>query len=258
MYRQTRKQKPFRGHTLKKDTKILRKKINNTVFKKLAIAFAIVIVASSLYLKYLAPNTLEAKQRIQLESTQTQLLETVQKLEQQQSKTEEQQRLLDETNKKLQETEQQLRAKRNVQIALAERQPIYAAYTGSNAELYAAAGIPESDWAGVEKIYGQESGVCHLKWQGQFGSCPTHYVEKYPGAESDTSIGYGICQSTPAIKMASEGEDWRTNPVTQMKWCYKYTLNYGSVQAAINFKYCLGSCYSPRTNSTVWKSTPWF
>lgn len=108
-------------------------------------------------------------------------------------------------------------------------EPVYADYTGTNRELYALAGIPESDWAGVERIYGQESGVCHLKWQGQYGACPTTYVLPYPGAETDNSKGYGICQSTPAIKMASEGEDWRTNPVTQMRWCYKYTLSYGSV-----------------------------
>lgn len=137
-------------------------------------------------------------------------------------------------------------------------QPVIHTYTGTNQELYALAGIPESDWAGVERIYSQESGVCHLKWQGQYGACPTTYVEPYPGAETDSSKGYGICQSTPAIKMASEGEDWRTNPATQMRWCYKYTLAYGSVQEAINFKYCLGSCYSTRTRTTVWKNTPWF
>ncbi len=137
-------------------------------------------------------------------------------------------------------------------------EPVYAGYAGSNRELYALAGIPEADWAGVERIYGQESGVCHLKWQGQYGACPTTYVLPYPGAETDSSKGYGICQSTPAIKMASEGEDWRTNPVTQMRWCYKYTLSYGSVQEAINFKYCLATCWSSRTKTTVYKHTPWF
>lgn len=40
---------------------------------------------------------------------------------------------------------------------------------------------------------------------------------------------YGIPQSLPGSKMASEGEDWRTNPVTQLRWMQKYVLEkYGS------------------------------
>lgn len=130
--------------------------------------------------------------------------------------------------------------------------------SGNHADLMVQAGVPESDRAGVIKIYSQESEICHLRWEGQYGACPTEYVEPYPGAEADKGKGYGICQATPANKMASEGDDWRTNPATQMRWCYKYTLSYGSVQEAINFKYCLGSCYSTRTKSVVFKHTTWF
>lgn len=36
------------------------------------------------------------------------------------------------------------------------------------------------------------------------------------------SGAYGIPQSLPANKMASEGKDWKTNPATQIKWGTKY------------------------------------
>lgn len=44
---------------------------------------------------------------------------------------------------------------------------------------------------------------------------------------------YGIPQSKPGNKMASEGADWRTNPVTQLRWMQKYVMNrYGSWEVA--------------------------
>jgi hypothetical protein len=40
---------------------------------------------------------------------------------------------------------------------------------------------------------------------------------------AENSIGaYGIPQSYPGSKMASEGDDWRTNPVTQILWGLGY------------------------------------
>ena len=44
---------------------------------------------------------------------------------------------------------------------------------------------------------------------------------------------YGLCQSLPAIKLASAGSDWQTNPVTQLKWCNDYAVaRYGGWQQA--------------------------
>lgn len=43
-----------------------------------------------------------------------------------------------------------------------------------------------------------------------------------PRAENVSSGAYGIPQSLPGSKMASEGDDWRTNPETQIKWGLKY------------------------------------
>jgi len=125
-------------------------------------------------------------------------------------------------------------------------------------ELMIAAGITPAEYGAVDYIIGQESGWCATKWQGQWGQCPSFYEEKFSGAESSSSLGYGLCQSTPANKMQLFGADWRTNPVTQIKWCYDYMLKYGSATAAADFKQCIGECYSPRTRTTVFKKTTWF
>lgn len=41
-------------------------------------------------------------------------------------------------------------------------------------------------------------------------------------AENPSSGAYGIPQSLPGSKMATEGADWRTNPETQIRWGLKY------------------------------------
>lgn len=97
------------------------------------------------------------------------------------------------------------------------------------ADVMQAAGISPADYGYVDYIISHESGWCALKWQGQVGYCPSTYAEKYPGSETATTVGYGLCQSTPAIKMATAGADWRTNAVTQLLWCNGYALGrYGS------------------------------
>ena len=51
-------------------------------------------------------------------------------------------------------------------------------------------------------------------------------------ADNPTSSAYGIPQALPGSKMASAGADWRTNPVTQIKWGLGYiaarTSRYGT------------------------------
>lgn len=55
-------------------------------------------------------------------------------------------------------------------------------------------------------------------------------------AENPSSGAYGIPQSLPGNKMATEGADWRTNPETQIRWGLKYIKGrYGSPIAALNF-----------------------
>lgn len=104
------------------------------------------------------------------------------------------------------------------------------------AAVMSAAGVAKSDHGFANYIISHENALwCPTRWQGQ-SHCPDSYAEKFPGSES-AGVGYGLCQSTPANKMSSAGNDWRTNPVTQMKWCHGYALErYGSWAAAYNFK----------------------
>lgn len=54
-------------------------------------------------------------------------------------------------------------------------------------------------------------------------------------AENPSSGAYGIPQSLPASKMASVGADYRTNPVTQIKWGLQYIRDaYGTPCAALS------------------------
>jgi flagellar biosynthesis GTPase FlhF len=48
-------------------------------------------------------------------------------------------------------------------------------------------------------------------------------------ADNPTSSAYGIPQALPGKRMAEYGSDWRTNPVTQIKWGLDYIEDaYGS------------------------------
>ncbi len=70
-------------------------------------------------------------------------------------------------------------------------------------------------------------------WSGAQFECLNKLWTKESGwtttADNPTSSAYGIPQSLPGSKMASEGSDWRTNPATQIKWGLKYIAGrYGS------------------------------
>lgn len=55
-------------------------------------------------------------------------------------------------------------------------------------------------------------------------------------ATNRSSGAYGIPQSLPGSKMASMGADWKTNPITQIKWMNWYVNNrYGGWQGAKNW-----------------------
>ncbi|MET8622623.1 transglycosylase SLT domain-containing protein [Kitasatospora sp. NPDC004669] len=57
-----------------------------------------------------------------------------------------------------------------------------------------------------------------------------------PQAVNASSGAYGLVQALPGSKMASAGSDWRTNPVTQIKWGLDYmNSRYGSPCAAWSF-----------------------
>lgn len=87
----------------------------------------------------------------------------------------------------------------------------------------ALAGIAPSDYQYADYIISNESGWCPTKAQGQYGGCPPY------SGDVPSYGGYGLCQSTPGSKMAADGSDWATNPITQLKWCSGYANSrYGS------------------------------
>jgi uncharacterized protein YabE (DUF348 family) len=80
----------------------------------------------------------------------------------------------------------------------------------------ALAGIDPSNYNYVDYIVSHES-----NWNPQ---------------AQNSSGAYGLCQALPGSKMASYGSDWRTNPVTQLKWCNYYaTSRYGSWANAYHY-----------------------
>lgn len=55
-------------------------------------------------------------------------------------------------------------------------------------------------------------------------------------ARNASSGAYGLCQALPASKMATAGEDYMTNPITQLKWCSSYAKErYNGWYHAYNF-----------------------
>lgn len=77
--------------------------------------------------------------------------------------------------------------------------------------------VPAGQWAAFSNIVNHES-----SWNFQ--------------ATNPSSGSYGLGQALPAGKMASAGSDWRTNPVTQIKWTLNYmNERYGSPNAAWAF-----------------------
>ena len=59
----------------------------------------------------------------------------------------------------------------------------------------------------------------------------------YPSSGDPTTASYGIPQAHPGIKMAAYGSNWRTSPLTQVKWGLWYVTNrYGSACGAYAFK----------------------
>lgn len=83
----------------------------------------------------------------------------------------------------------------------------------------------ERGWTGTQFEALKELWSCESSWTTTVGN-------------TEGSGAYGIPQSLPASKMASEGADYMTNPETQIRWGLGYIANrYGNPQAALNFHY---------------------
>lgn len=89
-------------------------------------------------------------------------------------------------------------------------------HSGTKYDWMRAAGIAEKDFAHVDYIVTRES-----NWN--------------PQAQNPTSSAFGLPQSLPGSKMASAGSDWKTNPVTQLKWMKSYVEDrYGNFANAVS------------------------
>jgi membrane protein involved in colicin uptake len=104
-----------------------------------------------------------------------------------------------------------LEAKKQALLANAQKDPRAAARA-----LLGDYGFSDSQWGCLDNLFEGESG-----WR---------YT-----ATNSSSGAYGIPQSLPGSKMGTVADDWRTNPVTQIKWGLKYIRSsYGTPCGAWN------------------------
>lgn len=97
-----------------------------------------------------------------------------------------------------------------------------------------AAGAPS---AGTAKAYALDL-LIEMKYGDDQYSCLVKLWERESNwrhtARNRSSGAYGIPQSLPATKMATEGPDYLTNPETQIRWGVKYIKGrYGSPCGAL-------------------------
>lgn len=211
MYKLIRHKKPYIRRTMKQ-----KHKTNPVMLKKLAIAFAITIIAVFCYIK-IQPHTNEAKQQIQLEHKSQQLKSTRDQLETQKVKDADTQKKLDETNKQLQETQKQLEAKRATatayaaELSAAPAQAVVHPYQGGgNKEAWmTAAGIPQSDWWAVDWLVSRESGWNPCAYNPGRSDCTSDFTP---------STACGLVQTLPCGKA---GTNWR-DPVAALIWQKNY------------------------------------
>lgn len=104
-----------------------------------------------------------------------------------------------------------LEAKKQALLANAQKDP-----RGAAQALLPEFGFDQGQWGCLDKLWMGESG-----WR---------YTATNP-----SSGAYGIPQSLPASKMGTIASDWRTNPVTQIRWGLKYIKSvYGTPCGAWN------------------------
>lgn len=100
--------------------------------------------------------------------------------------------------------------------------------------------VPES----CESYSGNRAIGCTLLLEAGFGidqmSCLDNLWTRESGwnhlAQNPSSGAYGIPQALPGSKMASHGDDWQTNPATQIRWGLSYISGrYGTPCGAWQF-----------------------
>ena len=155
-------------------------------------------------------NAIQSFERKEAELTK--IRTEYQQLQEEKNLLEKQKVELEETKKQL---EKKLEAKAQVRVASARYVP-----NGDCLKWMSEAGI--TDTANAYKLIGRESGC---RWN----------------ATNKSSGAYGIPQALPGYKMQSAGADWKTNPVTQLRWMQNYCFaRYGSWANALAHSYAKG------------------
>lgn len=163
--------------------------------------------------------------RVELDNSSS----TVEELQTKTEQTNDELKNLEEQNKSLQQEKQNLEQKNK---ELEEK---------LQAKLEAQKKAKEQSTLASQKV--QINGTCR-DWMAKAGI--TDFENAYyifqresncnPTAINKSSGAYGVCQSLPANKMQTAGADWKTNPITQMKWCQNYAQSrYGSWSNAVAF-----------------------
>lgn len=84
----------------------------------------------------------------------------------------------------------------------------------------------------IYSTYGRTEGECMatiIDWENVVWD-PTI---DYGFGHGNVYEAYGLPQANPGTKMASAGSDYATNPITQLKWMYNYSVQrYGSLCGA--------------------------
>lgn len=98
-----------------------------------------------------------------------------------------------------------------------EEPPKVATTSVAAAKRYALDRLGSTQYSCIDKIFTRES-----NWR--------------TFARNSSSGAYGIPQALPGSKMAVIADDWRTNPITQVRWGIRYVNGrYGSACAAWRF-----------------------
>ncbi|MFJ4739024.1 transglycosylase SLT domain-containing protein [Streptomyces sp. NPDC088775] len=108
-------------------------------------------------------------------------------------------------------------AKRASRSVPARRAAPHLAATVTGAKTHARSRLGAAQYQCLDSLIRRESGWNHR-------------------AANPSSGAYGLMQALPGSKMASAGSDWRTNPLTQIKWGLSYIKSrYGTPCGAWNF-----------------------
>lgn len=172
----------------------------------------------------------------QLNTKQDKLLQDLKKAQEDKNTSQEELKKLQEQGQKFLEEKKQLEAQLQAKAEAKNRLSVAATRVANVGVATASASSGGCD------SYIAQAGITHpiaveLITRENNACDPCVYNDGSPtggrNCNYDGERAYGIPQSLPGNKMASEGADWRTNPVTQLRWMQKYVYGrYGSWESA--------------------------